>query len=308
MPTPIIKVTQSTTQGSVVPIANTIVPGLVNTLSGNTTDVVTGANTCTNLTNAVQVDGYSLAQGVYTPNVISAPRPIYNVIEVFDEFTTYVPGSTTTGAIPSGTNNWYLTVTTAGASTNSVSLGADAFNKCVGVLECATAATANYVSYISLPTTYIVLGLGQLDIFFRVAFYGLPTGTTSAVFRFGIGDSFTTFANCTFLQMGWVTSAPQWITYAAKTSTSTTGATSTTPTLLAQSSSAATFYKCQVSINATASSVSYFVNGVQIGSAITTNIPTATLMTPFCMCANSTAAVANAFYIDKFYLRYLIAQ
>jgi hypothetical protein len=113
-------------------------------------------------------------------------KSLYNIIEIYDEFTSY-PGAAAAAGTPGsaiGTNGWSYSNSTPGDSVLIITPnGCDANNKCVGVLgNWITGRWPIITSFIALPAAVTLLGLGQLDLFFRIAFQTLPSGTTSNYF------------------------------------------------------------------------------------------------------------------------------
>jgi hypothetical protein len=241
------------------------------------------------------------SQVLYGNATWNMSTPIYQMVEIVDDFTAYQPNVTATTVLQ-GPNNWQLNIVGT-ASASYTSAGTDAFNKAVGVwyVQAAATTTAINSALMYLPTAYTILGLGQLDLFFRVAYFQNPSAGT--YLRMGLVDSGTTFINevAVIIENG-----PDWILQTVAASAATTTTATNVPALVPYSATAATFYKVQISINPLASTATGYVNGTLIGTS-TTNIPTAKLV-PFILMANPAAtAAANLLYIDKFYYRYQIS-
>ena len=104
------------------------------------------------------------------------------------------------------------------------------------------------------------------------------------------------FANWIGVQMLYTSGAACWSGQVTASSVSSTTAFVTTPTILAQTSSALTYYKLQVSINAAWNSVTCYVTGMQMGAALTTNIPQSLAIYRF---VTITAPVFSNFLLDS---------
>jgi hypothetical protein len=146
--------------------------------------------------------------------------------------------------------------------------------------------------------------LGQLDLFFRIAFQTLPSGTTSNYFRFGLVDTGVAWTNAAYIEMAVSSGAPSWWLNCTKASAGASSTAVTTPAIAAYSSSSLTFYKLQLTVNAAATSVTAYANGNLIGT-VTSDIPTANLI-PIFFIGNQASATANYFLIDRFYYRYQV--
>jgi hypothetical protein len=242
-----------------------------------------------------------------SPGVVIPP---YTRRQHYDDFVINAPTTTTNGAALPGMLGWFALITGTAASVSGAGLvGIDSNNKADGVWNALNGTTTTGVSGRSLSS--IQPALGQLDLFFRVAFLSVPTSAQNTQFKFGISDfaSSTSPANQVSLIMLFNGSSAAWRGTCTASSVSSSTTDATTPAIIAQSSGALSFYKLQVSINAAWTSVSFFVNGTQIGSAITTNIPSgATLgLNPYWVAIKTAGTVGNSLFIDQYFDDYQYA-
>jgi hypothetical protein len=100
--------------------------GLCPKAPNNTTTFLRGDATYS----TIPLGGYTLQNGVYVANTFSAVKPLYNIIEIYDEFTSY-PGAAAAAGTPGsaiGTNGWsfyklQLTVNAAATSVTAYANG-----------------------------------------------------------------------------------------------------------------------------------------------------------------------------------------
>jgi hypothetical protein len=202
--------------------------------------------------------------------------------------------------------SWYAYLAQAGAQVAVSGGGVDSFNKALGVWATSNGGTASGQATI-YATPSLLGGLGALDIYFRVAFAALPSAASLTTFRFGISDAIASYNNHISVFMGFSGSACGWSAQCVKAGTSTGGtAYQPNPTIIALTSLALSFYKIKIRISAAWDSVTFFVNGVQIGSAITTNIPTVAMYL-YAAGDRGNAGSANGFYIDNAFIDYQYA-
>lgn len=146
----------------------------------------------------------------------------------------------------------------------------------------------------SEPT--IILGGGSITVNWVIKINTLSVLGTRYVLRMGIGDTFNAdLANGIYFEYTDTENSGDWVGKTASGSTRTT----------ANSAIAAdtSYHNFQISVNASASSVSYFIDGTQIAnSPITTNIPTAAI-TPFISMVATTGTIsASSISVDLFYM------
>lgn len=240
------------------PLADATQPGMLCKVSGLATDYVGGDNSCHALPgSSVRTFG---ANGL-------APG-INQRMQIHDNCS-YPIGSTTTGQLVTvAPIPWYVSYAPAGcgALVAVYATGQDQFNKCYGVFSLTTTAGANNVSVLTPSAATLVAGLGALDLYFRVAFSPLPSAANQCVYYCGISDGVTTAANSIFLALSWSGSAPAWRGWCQTGNTPTQTPFATSPPPLVFSSTALTFFTLRVSINVTWNSVTFYVNGVNIGT------------------------------------------
>ena len=280
-----------------------ILQGANVTLSSTGGDAGTG-----DVTVGVPVDGYTIGLGSYVSGKLSAIRPVYNTVEIYDEFDSYLVNTSAAGGV---SNGWFFGnggTSASVASQTSNTSGGDTFNKAFGIWQVLTGAVASAVGSLMKPM-YGPIGLGPVDLFFRVAFSPLPTAANGGTWRFGLSDNPTTpTTNSVGIVMYAPGGTPSWLAQMYSAGTATSGTAATSPAIVAFSSGALSYYKLQISIDAAAANVTFYVNGVSIGT-LSTGIPTVQTMTPFLYVGNinPSAAVAHGFYVDKFFYRYQIA-
>jgi hypothetical protein len=182
----------------------------------------------------------------------------------------------------------------------------DSFNKAWGVWSSSNGTQINGVATIYAPPAFLT-GLGALELNCRLAFAAVPSGAQNTTFRFGITDNLTTYANSISLILGWSGTAAAWAAQTIKGGANTTSAWQTNPTILAYVATALSFYKLKIVISAAWDSVTFFVNGVQIGSAIATTIPTNVMSYPFIAGDKAAGTTANGWIVDNVSINYQYA-
>ena len=197
-----------------------------------------------------------------------------------------------------GVANWTALGGTGGAAPVLVSTTCDTGNKGAGVLVFNTGTTSNGASSIQLGNggfCYLSPGLGPCEIDFRVLIATLPLSAQQYNLYMGLGDSVLSFFNSVVIGINSTASLTQWYgcCVSSGTTTSVTGG----------SISSGGYHKFSIQINAAWTSVSFFVDGAQIGTAITTNIPTAAVIPVTNLVKTSGTTAANAF-IDKMLINY----
>lgn len=146
----------------------------------------------------------------------------------------------------------------------------------------------------SIATT-IILGGGAVTINFVFNIATLSNSTNRYTLNLGLGDTNSkNQANGCYIAYSDNLNSGNWefITAAASTRTTSTSSTAVT----------SGWHNAQISINAGATSVSFSMDGVSLGTAITTNIPT-NAVTPFFGFEWTAGTVAaNSILIDLFYM------
>lgn len=139
-----------------------------------------------------------------------------------------------------------------------------------GIITGIANTCAIHLADSSTDTQYpFVLGSGSLSVNWVINIQGLSVLGNRYELFIGIGDTANPIGDqvngCYFTYSDNLNSG-NWSLVTASASTRTTQATSTVV--------GTGWINLGVSINATATSVTYFINGVQVGTPITTNIPT----------------------------------
>lgn len=235
--------------------------------------------------------------GMYTQDVL------------FDDFISRVDATTTTGAQIDWHYGWTVFLSGAGTQVNSgPTIGVDSFNKAFGVLVNSTGSTASANSTVFMPNGFKA-GLGALDIYYRIAILSVPTAAQQVGYWWGLSPvsagALNTAAGGVFINLFWDTSSSsvRWFG-SVSDGTEVDTAKVASPAVVAYSASSLTFYKLQISINAAWNSVSFFVNGVQIGAALTTHIPLTTVLAPSISITKSVGLTTGSVYTDKLFMRY----
>jgi hypothetical protein len=279
--------TKQYVDGKVPPLANTSVNGLLKQVSGTTTDYVGGDNACHPMP-VWTVDNKGIVNGPYQR------RQFYD--DLLGQFGTVI----TNQILYQGTFPWYATFSTTGGSVSQSLIGNDIYNKTCGVLSLIGPATspANAITlYSGIPT---MPGLGALDLHFRVAFKALPTSASPTQFIMGLLDLINLNSEI-FMGLNWDGTAASWTGGCQNVGIGGGQISSIyTPSIVPFSATAATFYKMHISINAAWNSISMFVNNVQVGSVITTNIPSTIPMSLFL----KFNGFNNALYVDQIFVDY----
>lgn len=142
-----------------------------------------------------------------------------------------------------------------------------------------------------------ILGGGELTLNWVFNITALSTGSITYTLRIGMGDTVGTAdqVNGVYVEYTNAVNSGNWQFKTANASTRTTSNSSVAVTT--------GWHNLAITINAAASSVSYTMDGVSLGTAITTNIPTAASITPLISASRSAGTVAvDTFLVDLFYL------
>lgn len=150
----------------------------------------------------------------------------------------------------------------------------------------------------------IALGGGITSVSWIINLSALSAGGNTYRFSVGLADSATiiggtdAFVNGIYFQYTDAVNGGQWTLKSTNTSVTTTVNTAT-------AAAAGSFVTLSVIANSGGTSVSYYINGTQVGTAITTNIPTAAL-TPF-VYAHVLGGTIPQISIDLFYCNIMLA-
>lgn len=144
-----------------------------------------------------------------------------------------------------------------------------------------------------------ILGGGVLTLQFYIKLPALSIITARYIVMFGLGDTFLTAGTtdqvngCYFSYSDSVNSG-NWSVKTASASTRTTGSTST--------AADTSWHVYKIVVNAAATSVAYYIDGVQVAnSPLTTNIPT-TAIGPFVSIIETIGTTSNTVDVDLFTL------
>lgn len=196
---------------------------------------------------------------------------------------------------------WYAI--NSGANSD-VALGVvtvDAINKGAGVVGFNSGTTTSGYAGIVMGTSgfangQVYPGLGPVEMDFRFYLSQLPTSGQNFDMYMGLVDTLPTPQNFVIIGAIGGTSLTNWVGSCA-----TAGTSSTTSGVAL---SALVYTKLQIEINSAWSSATFFANGAQIGSAITTNIPSASALVPIVYLHKTAGTTGVVGYVDKMLLKY----
>lgn len=156
----------------------------------------------------------------------------------------------------SGTGSQPFTVSSLAGTLGVISLG----------LGTTTTGRASWTGGASLHS--ILMGQGQARFQSKFAIHVLSDGTNTYTTRLGFIDSLTgeSTDGCFFRYTDGVNGG-KWQAVCRSNNTETAVDTGVTPV-------ADAFQRFEIIVNAAGTSVSFFIDGVQVGGAVTTNIPT----------------------------------
>lgn len=224
---------------------------------------------------------WQAASGTFAPN---------STINLFDDF---FGQNTTPGAFSLG---WSQSVGSFGSTSN---LSSSANQGVVGSSALGSGTVlCMYLPSVSGIINQIILGAGALTVNWVIKLATLSNGTNTYTFRCGLGDttSISDQANGVYFEYSNGTNSGNWVGKTASGSTR-----SSANSAIAAINSA--YVNLQITVNAAASSVAFYINGTQIAnSPLATNIPT-TSITPFVTVAPSAGTIAaGSVLVDLFYL------
>jgi|GEM_PF-2048779 hypothetical protein len=267
----------TTTSGG-VPQLTALTDGQV--LIGSTAGSPVGATitagagtTITSASNAITVTAFN-------PNAVVAIR---------DDFIGIVDPSTTT--LTSGLI-WNLSPASAWGAIAATENGHP------GIIRSSSATnTASFFLNLSPVNTTqgtFILGGGVLTLNWVFKIVNLSTGTNRYTIRIGMGDTNgADQVNGCYFEYSDNINSGNWNIKTASASTRTTTSSSTAVTT--------GWHNAQISINAAASSVTFTMDGVSLGS-IATNIPTTAILCMFDETYSAGSIATGTFIIDLFYL------
>jgi hypothetical protein len=205
-------------------------------------------------------------------------------VQIYDDFMTWTNGTTSQSQ-----QTWYTTgaswTTSSGTAAHPGYIGNFSFS--------SNNAGVSFYSN-GTPGKTIILGGGTVTVNWVINIATLSTGSNTYTLRCGIGDTLNADeANGCYLEYSSGENSGNWIMKTASASSRTSTNTSTAV--------GTGWQNLSVSVNAAASTVTYYVNGVSLGT-VTTNIPT-TGIAPFIDCVRSAGTVAaNTLQVDLFYM------
>ena len=227
----------------------------------------------------------------------SAPASTFapnSTIQLFDDFIIVTPSNSVNYFI--GNQGW---LQNAGFWTQGATLGNSGH---YGVLANAAYAVSSAFMMLgcvnnsaSVTQNQLILGGGAITINWIVNIVNLSSGTNRYTLRLGLGDTNSADqANGVYFEYSDNINSGNWVYKSAAASSRTTSNSSTAV--------ATGYHNFQITINAAATSVSFSVDGVSLGTAISTNIPTLGI-TPFFDATRSAGTIAaGTFLVDLFYM------
>lgn len=223
------------------------------------------------------------------------PLTTVQIVEDFLGFCTNNAG----GFLYAGNYGWYSgQASTFSGSSTSVESGHP------GVISVGALLSGNFVPMImgrsnSAPFAIsFVLGGGAITANWIIKTPILSVANPRYIFRFGLGDTISNSdqANGVYFEYSDNINSGNWV---GKTASSSVRSTAN-GTIAAETTS---WHNFQISINAAATSISYFIDGVEIAnSPLTTNIPTAQISPFFFMSCTAGTTTTNSVLVDLFYL------
>lgn len=217
-----------------------------------------GSIAVTNSAGAINIEGS--AQG-FQPNA---------VLQEFDDFIGTMNGGSNASKL-----QWQSSQSLKASAGTANNPGIVSLNSTAGTVS------SMWIDELDASSTQIgpiQLGGGLTTINWIVKLTALSAGGNTYVYSIGLADDTTlnanlnSFVNGVYFQYTDSVNSGNWQLKSTNTSVTTTVNTSTAATTA--------FTTFTISINAAASSVSYYINNVLVGSAISTNIPT-TNLSPF---------------------------
>lgn len=217
------------------------------------------------------------------------------IVSISDDFIGSSPNSTLTQL--TGALSWY----TNGLDWLQTSALGD--NSHPGVLSNATLAAANQSLFLNRRAggiaQQLILGGGAITLNWVVNIVTLSAASPRYTFRLGFGDTENADeANGVYFEYSDNINSGNWVYKTAAASSRTTSNSAIAVTT--------GYHNLQININAAASSITFSVDGVSLGAAITTNIPTLAI-TPFVDLVEAVGIVAaSSIKIDLMYMTQIL--
>lgn len=172
-----------------------------------------------------------------------------------------------------------------------------------GVLSFA-GIVANGTTFLSLADNAgnIILGGGTVTLNWIFNIKTLSNGTNRYTMSIGLGDTNNSVdqTNGCYVEYSDNLNSGDWEFITASASTRTTSTSSTAVTT--------GWHNLQITVNAAASSVSFLMDGVSLGTAITTNIPTTAISPLFFISVTAGTMSAGTITHDLVYLSYALTN
>jgi len=152
---------------------------------------------------------------------------------------------------------------------------------------------------LNTSTGGILLGGGILTLNWIFKIVTLSTGTNRYILRIGLGNTaLLDQSSGLYFEYSDNINSANWNYKSAKATVRTTNNSSVAVT--------AAWHNAQIVVNAAASSVSFFMDGVSLGAAITTNIPTVVTAPFIDMLQGAGTVAAGSVLIDLMYFNYAL--
>lgn len=226
---------------------------------------------------------------------ISSPSAS-SIVNLFDDFV----GGYDVNNSPRYTSSLYWATATSGNTLGGTVFNSNS-NAHPGIIQNLAFSTGSvYVSWGNSSTGTIapylglLLGGGAITLTWIINIVNLSNGTNRYILRAGFGDTFNLdMANGVYFEYSDNVNSGNWTYKTADASSRTTSNSSVAVTT--------GWHNLSLTINAAASSVSFSVDGVSLGTAITTNIPTTNPLTPTLVFRREAGTIAaGTFLIDLF--------
>ena len=214
---------------------------------------------------------------------------------IFDDFLGIATGPTLANNTFIGLLPWLVNLSGTGAAVSFNDSYATSAAGAFGCLQVNTGTVAN--GYGAITSALLYPGKGPLEMDFRVLAPAAPTLTQNYQLQMGIQDAAATH----YIQL-----TAQYSSGSVVSGGVANGGTASNTATTAFT--AGSFNRFQILVNAAWTSVSFYLNGTLIGSAVTANIPVATPMYIFFLLIKTAGTTAVSAVIDQLYLNYQYAS
>jgi hypothetical protein len=216
---------------------------------------------------------------------------------LYDDFTGGIGGANigNAGFVP-GSSGWIISAS-GNAAANFTGTYADSVDKAFGVLQgnVGTGA-ANVIRTFTGP---LISAQGACELDFRILLSQAPTSSDNYNFTCGLVDTNVSYTN-TVRFLG------QFSASAIVQGQTVQGGSATNTTTLALSGGQ--FIRFRIFLSTAFGSVSFFINGTQLGTTINGGIPLNTALMPFVGIDKTSGTTNLGWNIDQFYLNYLYSS